>query len=308
MPGLRIVLVSATLVITALVLAAVTYYRLPSIPSAQAADDDAAAVHITKDEIIGDGAPAGDVVYAAAEDVNTVSASLSGPGDLTLSIVGPAACNPRWINPPDATPSIVAGMQFSVVTVPGLDTGVFTAGYSVTCLDSGFYNVQIVANYEAASPDTDPTNNQDENVVQVQVACADTEGDGVCEPPDNCPDSPNTDQTDTDGDGLGDACDPDDNDNDGFITSLEDFLGTRPDAACAASATANDEGADSNPTDFDDDGRTNLSDVVLFGPFFNSPSSDNPNYRQRFDLNASGVVNLSDLLLIGAAYNTTCLP
>lgn len=36
----------------------------------------------------------------------------------------------------------------------------------------------------------------------------DTDGDGIYDNADNCPDTPNPDQTDTDGDGLGDACDP----------------------------------------------------------------------------------------------------
>ncbi len=41
----------------------------------------------------------------------------------------------------------------------------------------------------------------------------DTDGDGVPNSTDNCPQDPNPGQRDTDGDGLGNKCDPDD-DND----------------------------------------------------------------------------------------------
>jgi len=38
---------------------------------------------------------------------------------------------------------------------------------------------------------------------------ADTDGDEVMDSEDNCPDISNPDQADTDGDGMGDACDSD---------------------------------------------------------------------------------------------------
>jgi hypothetical protein len=39
----------------------------------------------------------------------------------------------------------------------------------------------------------------------------DSDNDGIPDTEDNCPLTPNPDQLDTDGDGSGDACDPDDN-------------------------------------------------------------------------------------------------
>ncbi len=35
----------------------------------------------------------------------------------------------------------------------------------------------------------------------------DRDGDGIPDDIDNCPDTPNPDQTDSDGDGIGDVCD-----------------------------------------------------------------------------------------------------
>ena len=53
------------------------------------------------------------------------------------------------------------------------------------------------------------------NQGQELFTCPDSDGDGIIDPWDNCPDDPNPDQTDSDGDGLGDACD--DSDGDGIM-------------------------------------------------------------------------------------------
>ena len=55
-----------------------------------------------------------------------------------------------------------------------------------------------------------PNANQDPSV------CADTDGDGIINSLDNCPAVVNVNQLNTDGDSMGDACDPDD-DNDGVL-------------------------------------------------------------------------------------------
>jgi Thrombospondin type 3 repeat len=60
---------------------------------------------------------------------------------------------------------------------------------------------------------------------------SDRDGDGTPDAGDNCPDAPNPDQANVDGDGLGDACDPDD-DNDGVPDGTDG-------CPTAAAATAN---------------------------------------------------------------------
>ena len=56
---------------------------------------------------------------------------------------------------------------------------------------------------------------------------SDGDGDTVTSPADNCPDIANPDQTNTDGDSQGNACDSDD-DNDDLSDSLEISIGTNP--------------------------------------------------------------------------------
>jgi hypothetical protein len=84
--------------------------------------------------------------------------------------------------------------------------------------------------------------------------------------------------------------------------------GTDPSRHCAATIAANDELVDSHPMDFNDDRRTNLSDVVIMGVSFNKLAGD-PAYNPRYDLNTSGSVNLSDTVLLGPYCNQpACTP
>ena len=71
--------------------------------------------------------------------------------------------------------------------------------------------------------------------IQLAWSYDDSDADGVIDPLDNCPMVANADQTDFDSDGMGDPCDPDD-DNDGMPDSWELTYGLNPYDASDASA------------------------------------------------------------------------
>jgi hypothetical protein len=61
----------------------------------------------------------------------------------------------------------------------------------------------------------------------------DIDGDTVLNAADNCPFAFNPSQSNYDGDAMGDACDPDD-DNDGYIDTAETHMGTNPLSPCGS--------------------------------------------------------------------------
>jgi Thrombospondin type 3 repeat len=95
-----------------------------------------------------------------------------------------------------------------------------------------------------------------DNLVYGVGPVPDFDGDGVEDATDNCPEVANADQTNTDGDGLGDACDPDDDED--FVVDAEDNC---PLVSNTDQADAGQDGAgDACDPDHDNDGVQNEVD------------------------------------------------
>jgi subtilisin-like proprotein convertase family protein len=127
----------------------------------------------------------------------------------------------------------------------------------------------------------------------------DGDGDGVGDTVDNCPSDYNPDQADTDSDGLGDVCDPDD-DNDGFDDSVEQYVGTDPLDDCP-----DDPSDDAWPFDVDVDTWSNVLDLLVYKGHLQICVPD-PNYVQRFDINVDNCVDVLDVLAYKGHLQVQC--
>ena len=90
------------------------------------------------------------------------------------------------------------------------------------------------------------------------VAAVDIDGDGVSDDIDNCTLAPNASQLDSNGDGIGNACDPDLDDN-GVVNFVD------------ASIFGTLFGTGTGIGDFNGDGNTNFIDYAIFPEYFGGP-------------------------------------
>lgn len=147
-------------------------------------------------------------------------------------------------------PSTFYGTSASAPHVAGVAALLSSlAGTSVTTVKSALISGAV----DLGAPGVDSTYGAGRLDALAALMHIDSDADGVLNSMDNCPNSTNSSQTDFDGDSLGDACDPDD-DNDG-IADAEDRFPLDPDEW----ADTDHDGVGNN-ADLDDDG-DGLSDV-----------------------------------------------
>jgi hypothetical protein len=184
----------------------------------------------------------------------TVEVRVSPPWKFPIKVIEFERLVRVWIDPQPPClscpfPELVTAIAIDPETKRVLGRSLVGSGGEVVEIDVGDHkgNVWVkVASSDGASS-------------QKALRDTDRDGDGIPDAEDNCLLVPNKDQTDSDGDGFGNACDGDLN-NDGFVNAL--------DLGLFKAAFGQDGGG---VADLNGDGRVNALDLGLFKKLFGAP-------------------------------------
>ena len=200
------------------------------------------------------------VVTLISVDDSTLMPGQSFTIDATVKNQGTGSSSDTTLRYFGSTNNVISTLDTSLGTNPV--TALSPNAKSLQSLTTAILTVEgtfwVGACVDSVSGESN-TANQCSSGVRVAVL-ADRDGDGVRDASDNCPMVANGGQTDTDGDGKGNACDSDD-DGDGMSDAFETANGLAPLDPADASG------------DLDGDGFTNLQEFKA-GTDPNDPSSN----------------------------------
>jgi hypothetical protein len=172
-----------------------------------------------------------------ATPVNNITFNAGASGWLSVTVLG----NP--VNPWSISSCAPMTSQMITLGAAAEDPNVV---YETCNVASTLPNDKLFANYLVR--DDVPSFKLINTDTATCASSSDSDGDGVPDQWDNCPDDPNPDQTDTDADGQGDACDDDDDDD----TVLD--VGDNCPLVANADQTNTDGDGQGDACDADDDG------------------------------------------------------
>ena len=217
------------------------------------------------------------VTVLKAGDATTytlVARNTGGVPATNVTIVDPIPKGTRIVSAPDCT------LTSGVVTcnIGTLVVGA-VASRSITVVLDADRATPVTNTATVSLAETDPTPDNNTATDTDTVIPPDQDADGITDAADNCPLVANANQTDVDGDGIGDLCDPD-NDNDGVPNLQDNCPFTRnPDQL----DTDGDGPGNACDNDDDNDGVLDAAD--------NCPVSVNPD---QADLDGNHIGNVCD--------------